>query len=163
MLAGITWILYWHCIVTELWLDPCAFAIAFSLKDGLQNLLNTLTVCSKARITLWMTHEHVDTMGFRPRHCTTNAWRMTNNKNFCTVSRPWISRKCSDLSTIVEEHHILMRFLAKDLHSDCKGLFSFHWHTLSTSLAKFLSVVLPPDSNLKITIIYVENRIFPVV
>lgn len=90
-----------------------------------------------------------------------NAWRMTNKKDFSVVYRSWISRKCSDLSTIVEEYHILMRFLAKELHSDCKGLFSFHTH--STSLAKFLSVVLPPDSTLKTTIIYVENRVFPVV
>lgn len=91
---------------------------------------------------------------------TTNAWRITKTKKFSTVHRSWISRKCSDLSTVVEEHHILMRFLAKELHSGFKGLFSFHWDTHSTSLAKFLSVVLPPDSTLKTAIIYVENRVF---
>lgn len=56
-----------------------------------------------------------------------------------------------------------MRFLAKELHSDCKGLFSFHLDTRPISLANFLSVVLPTDSTLKTAIIYVENRVFPVV
>lgn len=163
MFAGKTWLPYWHCIVMELSLAwSLCFCYCFLFKgrstkpvEHSHHMFKTQYYFMSDSWACWYCGIQTNS--------TMNAWRMTNNKNFSTVSRPWISRKCSDLSTIVEEHHILRRFLAKELHSDCKGLFSFHWHTHSTSLAKFLSVVLPPDSTLKIAIIYVENKVFPVV
>lgn len=56
-----------------------------------------------------------------------NVWGMSKDKTFLHYIQALdFKRILRSLKSMVADHHILMRFLARELHSACKGLFAFH-------------------------------------